>query len=40
VSTVTCPEGHESTSTDYCDVCGADLASMLLRKRYNDVIVA
>ncbi len=24
----------------YCDSCGADLASMLLRKRYNDLIVA
>jgi serine protein kinase len=24
----------------YCDSCGVDLASMLLRKRYNDLIVA
>jgi hypothetical protein len=24
----------------YCDACGVDLASMLLRKRYNDLIVA
>ncbi|MFB8279435.1 FHA domain-containing protein [Nocardia colli] len=22
---VTCPEGHESTATDYCDVCGAPI---------------
>jgi hypothetical protein len=25
VSTVTCPNGHESTATDYCDVCGAPI---------------
>jgi predicted Ser/Thr protein kinase len=25
---------------NYCDACGVDLASMLLRKRYNDLIVA
>ena len=24
----------------YCDACGVDLASMLLRKRYSDLIVA
>lgn len=24
----------------YCDACGVDLASMLLRKRYNDLIIA
>ena len=22
----------------YCDACGVDLASMLLRKRYNDLV--
>ena len=22
---VVCPEGHTSTSTDYCDVCGAPI---------------
>ncbi|UZN02773.1 FHA domain-containing protein [Cellulomonas sp. S1-8] len=27
MSTVTCPDGHASTSTDYCDVCGAPIAS-------------
>lgn len=27
MSTVVCPEGHASTSTDYCDVCGAPIAS-------------
>ncbi len=26
MSTVVCPEGHASTSTDYCDVCGAPIA--------------
>jgi hypothetical protein len=26
MSTVTCPNGHESTSSDYCDVCGAPIA--------------
>lgn len=26
MSTVTCPEGHPSTSTDYCDVCGTPIA--------------
>jgi len=25
VSTVTCPNGHPSTSTDYCDVCGSPI---------------
>jgi hypothetical protein len=25
MSTVTCPNGHESTSVDYCDVCGAPI---------------
>ncbi len=25
MSAVTCPNGHESTSTDYCDVCGAPI---------------
>jgi len=25
VSTVTCPNGHQSTSTDYCDVCGSPI---------------
>jgi len=25
VSTVRCPEGHPSTSTDYCDVCGTPI---------------
>jgi hypothetical protein len=24
----------------YCDSCAADMASMLIRKRYNDLIVA
>jgi len=24
---VTCPDGHVSTSTDYCDVCGAPIGS-------------
>ena len=27
VSTVVCPNGHTSTSTDYCDVCGAPIES-------------
>ncbi|MEZ0448830.1 FHA domain-containing protein [Cellulomonas sp. ICMP 17802] len=27
MSTVLCPEGHASTSTDYCDVCGAPIES-------------
>lgn len=27
MSTVVCPEGHASTSTDYCDVCGAPIGS-------------
>ncbi len=27
MSTVRCPEGHPSTSTDYCDVCGAPIAA-------------
>ena len=25
MSTVTCPNGHASTSTDYCDVCGSPI---------------
>lgn len=25
MSTVTCPNGHPSTSTDYCDVCGSPI---------------
>ena len=25
MSTVTCPNGHQSTSTDYCDVCGSPI---------------
>ncbi|MEU0869764.1 FHA domain-containing protein [Nocardia brasiliensis] len=25
--TVTCPDGHESTATDYCDSCGAPIGS-------------
>lgn len=25
MSTLTCPNGHESTSSDYCDVCGAPI---------------
>jgi hypothetical protein len=25
MTTVTCPNGHESTSSDYCDTCGAPL---------------
>jgi len=25
VSTVTCPNGHQSVSTDYCDTCGAPI---------------
>jgi serine protein kinase len=29
-----------ATRFNYCDACGVDLASMLLRKRYNDLIVA
>lgn len=28
------------TRFDYCDACGVDLASMLLRRRYGDLIVA
>lgn len=27
MTTVTCPQGHASTSTDWCDVCGAPLAA-------------
>lgn len=27
MSTVVCPNGHSSTSTDYCDVCGAPIES-------------
>jgi len=27
VSTVTCPEGHQSTATDYCDICGAPIGA-------------
>ncbi|GEK16756.1 FHA domain-containing protein [Cellulomonas persica] len=27
MSTVVCPEGHASASTDYCDVCGAPITS-------------
>ena len=27
MSTVVCPNGHTSTSTDYCDVCGAPIES-------------
>ncbi|TPG13926.1 FHA domain-containing protein [Pedococcus bigeumensis] len=26
MSTVTCPNGHDSTATDYCDVCGVPIA--------------
>jgi hypothetical protein len=26
MSTVTCPNGHQSASTDYCDTCGAPMA--------------
>ena len=26
MSAVTCPNGHESVATDYCDVCGAPIA--------------
>lgn len=29
-----------ATKFGYCDACGVDLVSMLLRKRYNDLIVA
>ncbi|MET0788357.1 MAG: zinc ribbon domain-containing protein, partial [Cellulomonas sp.] len=25
MSTVLCPNGHQSTSTDYCDVCGSPI---------------
>ena len=25
-TTVTCPNGHESVATDYCDVCGEPMA--------------
>lgn len=25
MSTVTCPNGHQSTSTDYCDICGSPI---------------
>jgi hypothetical protein len=28
--TVRCPDGHESESTDYCDVCGLPVAGTLL----------
>lgn len=27
MSSVVCPEGHRSTSTDYCDVCGAPISA-------------
>jgi hypothetical protein len=27
VTTVQCPEGHASTATDYCDVCGAPIGA-------------
>ncbi|QTE30838.1 FHA domain-containing protein [Pengzhenrongella sicca] len=27
--TVTCPNGHQSVATDYCDVCGEPLAAVL-----------
>ena len=27
MSTVTCPSGHPSTSTDYCDVCGLPIGA-------------
>lgn len=27
MSTVLCPNGHQSTSTDYCDVCGSPIES-------------
>jgi hypothetical protein len=26
-STVTCPAGHASTTTDYCDTCGAPIGA-------------
>ena len=30
VSTVTCPNGHPSTSTDYCDVCGSPIEAAVV----------
>jgi cytochrome c5 len=27
MATATCPAGHESTTTDYCDTCGAPIAA-------------
>lgn len=27
MSTVVCPNGHQSTSTDYCDICGSPIES-------------
>ena len=30
---VTCPNGHQSESTDYCDTCGAVIATLFLWAR-------
>ena len=30
MSTVTCPNGHPSTSTDYCDVCGSPIEAAVV----------